>query len=388
MILINPHRFSMATPYTWNPLDKAANLVLSDSDRNVQPDASGVHGSIRATYSASTGKRYFEALSIKAWYGSLLIGVGKTTTPLASYLGSDADSWAWSITGDAKFNAGIQSNSYSSPQNYSPNLNEYVGVLADLDNGRISFIARAGASLTVLLKIAYTNLSGTLFPMASLRYTPDNNLTANFTRDTWVLRPPADFVAWNEPAHSGTAGYAKFNSADKEAVIDIIGDYAITRNSNASPTWACARMTGGASTGKKYLEFFYTGDIGSSGNMMVGIGTAAATLANYIGNDALAFGYQPTQGRLWNNNSTMATYPSYVTPTQIVGLAVDLDSKTVDVYVNGVLMAPSSGSNSISALTGTVYVMGAAVYSGGVCLRIKPTDWTYSPPTGFSAWTA
>lgn len=78
---------------TWNPLDKDAVLVLTNSDRTATASSAG-SGSVRATIGLASGKWRFKISAASAEYTQ--VGVGTAAADVSDYLGPNAESWGYS----------------------------------------------------------------------------------------------------------------------------------------------------------------------------------------------------------------------------------------------------------------------------------------------------
>lgn len=182
------------------------------------------------------------------------------------------------------------------------------------------------------------------------------------------------------------ASAAYWNPADK-------GDWVVLSNGDRD-----ARGQGGASSnsvrsvtsqsaGKWYAEISADGS-----DFAVGLANGTPVMQNlsFCGEDANSLSYYTGDGNVYENNVGTA-YGSTTVLNDIIGLAVDVTNKKFYVSING------TWQNSADPAAGTGgYVYGV---TGGVFLCITPGnttntstlstatgEFTYTPPTGFSAW--
>lgn len=94
-MIINPYRFSSGPPpQTWNPSDKGANIILSNSDLTAGNTA-GAWATVRTVFSANSGKLYDEAtLTYQPTDLSCMFGVCTASHTLTNYCGSAAGGWS------------------------------------------------------------------------------------------------------------------------------------------------------------------------------------------------------------------------------------------------------------------------------------------------------
>jgi hypothetical protein len=129
-------------------------------------------------------------------------------------------------------------------------------------------------------------------------------------------------------------------------------------------------------TGKWYVEALLGG---SSGNGMVGIGTAAATLANYAGADANGWSYNAGGGQKFNN-ATGAAYGATYAPGDVIGVAFDADAGTLTFYKNN-----TSQGVAYSGLSSGPYFLMPSVNVSEWAINFGQQPFKYTPPTGFVA---
>jgi hypothetical protein len=176
---------------TWNPAKKGENIGLTGGNliaTNTQ--ALNDWDSVHATGSASTGKKYYEVvLNNMPFDGDFMVGVATAVAGVISYLGSDVYSWAWQFGGTttAKHTGAVQG-VYGTT---GVTTNDVVGVLLDLATGELSFTLNG-----VSQGVAYSGLTGTLFPAAALYYL-NPAITARFDPSSWSYTPPAGYDSWH-----------------------------------------------------------------------------------------------------------------------------------------------------------------------------------------------
>lgn len=175
-------------------------------------------------------------------------------------------------------------------------------------------------------------------------------------------------------APSAGVTYATWNPADKGAGITLSGGNLVA---TTSTTAASVRATIGKSSGKWYWEYTVTNtttlQIGS------GVGTASASLAGTPGVvDNLAWGYVALDGKVYNNGTTAATYVTYTNP-DVIGVALDMDSGTLQFYKNNTLQGTAA-----TGLTGTYYPMVGGNNTSGITANFGASAMTYTAPSGFT----
>jgi hypothetical protein len=190
-------------------------------------------------------------------------------------------------------------------------------------------------------------------------------------------------IAWHiiEPIISTIVTW---NPADKSSDITLSGSDLIATMTGTS-AHRMVRATHGRSTGKYYFEVLS----GAGADSMTGVADSGASLSNYCGSGATSYGYYQLNGNKYTNSGT--GFGSSYTSGDVIGVAVDLDAGKIWFAKNNTWQAsgdPAAGTNeAYSGLSGTKYPSqshfnNAAVATG----RFKAADFSYSPPSGFSAW--
>ena len=164
------------------------------------------------------------------------------------------------------------------------------------------------------------------------------------------------------------------------------GTYSIGNGVEASVTLNSgtanyARGSVSHSTGKRYFEVEYISKGGGSNTLMVGIintayqesWTNAQTKMYYAGN-----GNKYTGG---SGTSYGATYA----PGDIIGVAYDGTNRTVTFYKNNVSQG-TAFTGLITNYPSYFAAIGTGLYSETAQFRFTTSEFTYSPPSGYSEW--
>lgn len=176
-----------------------------------------------------------------------------------------------------------------------------------------------------------------------------------------------------------TQVFATWNPADKSANITLSnGDLTAVGNG----LWYSVRANQGKSSGKWYWETTCT-TVGASGMFAGGIMNGSATLANFPGATADGRGYHAATGNFFNNGDTGAPGVTY-TSGDIIGVALDMDNGTLDLYKNNTHVG-----TQFTGLTGTWYPAdspGDNPTQGSInTTNFGATALTYTPPSGYNA---
>jgi hypothetical protein len=234
-------------------------------------------------------------------------------------------------------------------------------------NSRIFVSIQSLGTVTVPKGIGVTaRTSGTSFTLTSADAT-DTSVIA------WHIIEPiiSTIVTWNP--------------ADKSSDITLSGSDLIATMTGTN-VHRLVRATHGRSTGKYYFEILSGSGVDSSG----GVADSGASLSAYCGSNATSYGYAKVNGNKYNN-STGSSYGASYTSGDVVGIAVDLDAGKIWFAKNNTWQAsgdPAAGTNAAyTGLSGTKYPA-LSVYNNAATAtgRFKSADFSYSPPSGFSAW--
>lgn len=176
---------------TWNPLDKNANMTLSNNDLTARNSAgSDGHMSIRSVTGYSSGKYYAEITTVfsGAW---AIVGIGTPSANINSYAGCDNYSYSWqSAAGGVIYHEAGYVN-----YNVSFGTNNAVGILLDMDAKTLTFY-KNGVSQGLAASGIH---AGTYHLMASIYYvgtTATINATGPFYSGlpsgatAWAILPP------------------------------------------------------------------------------------------------------------------------------------------------------------------------------------------------------
>lgn len=192
------------------------------------------------------------------------------------------------------------------------------------------------------------------------------------------------------PFRFAAAGPAvTWNPADKSSNISL---------SNGDRTAACStaaqslvRATTARSTGKYYFEVV-ADSVAASGTLGYVIGVAAAAVATnvYVGSTATSVGWRRSGGYLMNGSSTGSD--TYVTG-DIIGIAIDFATRGVWFAKNGVWQStgnPAAGTGANRTYPNPTTMIPAMSFNNATVQqgtgRFKLADFSYAPPSGFSAW--
>lgn len=188
-----------AVPATWNPSDKDANITLSNGDLTAAAGA-GTYV-VRATGSASTGKKYWEITVDASFNGNMRNGIANASHSLTSGLGDSAhNSVGFDSSGPVYEGGGSAGtgNSYLT-------INKIVKIAVDLtaekiwvkvDSGNWNNDASANPA-TGTNGFSFSNInSGPYYPAFSSASPGPHTVTANFGATAFNSAAPSGFGTW------------------------------------------------------------------------------------------------------------------------------------------------------------------------------------------------
>jgi hypothetical protein len=230
--------------------------------------------------------------------------------------------------------------------------------------------------------------AGTLIPIFGI--TSANTPVSPSSSGDWV--PPTiaavgSYILFTHPGFTGASGayfgalssFPALNTNDKGAGVTLTSS-GLTFSATANNMVRC---TTSVATGKYYWEVFVT-----SGTVLVGIATGAATLAGYLGSDATGWSYNSA---LKFNSGSSSAYGAAFGVGDLIGVALDLSAGTLAFTKNGV-----SQGVAFSGLAGTFFpaVSSGSVAAGGGIVNFGTSGFAYPIPVGFGTlaqlltWTA
>lgn len=178
------------------------------------------------------------------------------------------------------------------------------------------------------------------------------------------------------------AQYARWNPDDKEANLTLTGTGTIA--TDGSDGWSCVRSDVGVSSGKWYWEV--TINVRTN-DLAIGIASRDAHISGSaeMPADAGAWVFYSAGASdkfKWHNGSGSA-YGAQFTNGDVVGIALDMDSGTVEFFKNNV----SQGVAYSSGLTSRAMYAYVSSYQNTqqVTANFGASALTYTPPSGFNA---
>ena len=170
-----------------SPTDHHASYDIADNVATL--NAAGFWRSARAEIGFSTGKWYWEATPVTLALNYAMLGVGTSTDNLATHCGVYPTEYAYySFTGRS------YTSNIATVYGATYNDGDIIGIALDMDAGTISFYKNG-----VSQGVAYTGLSGTLYPMCSLHNAIGDSWSFNFGDSDFFFDIPSGY---NSPIYN------------------------------------------------------------------------------------------------------------------------------------------------------------------------------------------
>jgi len=344
-----------------------------------------------------------------AWY-HLVIAFDSTQSTAANrckvYInGSEITSWATDSRSNITLNSTISFNTSSINAlisgYHAGGFGQYDGYLAeyyfvdgqaltpssfgetDAITGRWKAKAYSGTYGTNGFYLKFADNSGTTATTLGKDSSPNGN---NWTPNNFVVSPVTgadnDSLV-DSPTNYGTdtglggevrGNYCVLNQNDRNSNATISnGNLDVT----ATTTWRGVRGTMGMSYGKWYWEF-----LKNTVNTITGIGNSTnGHLNGFIGQSfsgSYGYSYTGTKYTLGENN---ASYGSSYANGDIIGVAFDADSGTLEFFKNGT----SQGTAYTSIPSDTYFPLVSLFSTGNSTFNFGQRPFAYTAPSGFKA---
>jgi len=190
---------------------------------------------------------------------------------------------------------------------------------------------------------------------------------------------PYSLSAFIDPSNIyASAGGPTLNPGDKGTNTSLSGGNLV-QTVAATGAFSAVRGMLGLSSGKWYFEVGVN-SIGSGGanEVIIGLGTAAANINNYVGADGNGYGYDSTGGRKQHGGSAASYGTAFTTGAQI-GVLADLDNGTLGFTLGGI-----SQGTAFTGLSGTFFPMLSGGGNAVLTARFDANTFAFAPPTGYS----
>ena len=180
---------------TWNPDDKAIDITLSNENLTANRNTGGgTFQCVRSTDGKDTGKRYVEfTIDVLNGGSAVEIGVMDGASSLLIEPGNRATGWGLKNNGTKQHN-GAQTGGYSAAWSQS----DVLMMAYDLDNSKIWWglngVWSSSGDPAAGTNAAYSDLSGTVYPVFSGLVNFNNTVTVNFGASAFAHIPPTGFA--------------------------------------------------------------------------------------------------------------------------------------------------------------------------------------------------
>lgn len=204
-------------------------------------------------------------------------------------------------------------------------------------------------------------------------WTPNNiSLTAGATYDSMIDTPtPYD------DGGNGRGNYCTLNPLFIDPPITLSAGNLNSVTTTAG-NWSGAGGTIAVTSGKWYWESTVLSGISGAEETRLGINATTSIIPNVGGTSAASYVY----GNLGNkyNNSVTTAYGATYTNLDVIGVALDMDAKTLTFYKNNV-----SQGVAYTSLSGEFVPAVTHSSAPAVATNFGQRPFTYTPPTGFKA---
>jgi len=320
--------------------------------------------------------------------GKLYVYAAGTTTPADSYSDSAGSANANPVVLDSEGECNLY---------LTPGL-KYDLKLLDSTNYLIWTGNRVSAPVTPSTYFAALMTSASQSALFTTIVAPGGTVTGDFVMEAaYNYAEPVTLL-------SGTSTPIGAAASNSVSIYPIDGVYfnpsykgtAITLSSNNSvatannTAFATTLGATGKSSGKWYFEVrLDTNPV--EGNIFVGVGNTSLDLDDFLGKDAngWAAAYNTGTGnpfRGYHNNVSPVLDVNSLGSGTIIGIALDLSTGEIRSYANNTGIK-ALGLPVFSSVTGTVYPALTLYNVNDVAtLRVLDSEFTYSPPSGYTAW--
>ena len=296
---------------------------------------------------------------------------------------------AFTLSGDLDFNNLTISRDSTGVQGYISNLRIVKGSALYTSNFATPSAPLSNVTNTKLLccqssssTTAATVTPGTITANGDVAA---SSVAANSTGANDVLFDvPTNGDAANDTGAGGevSGNYASLNPLSKGSYVTLSnGNLVYTSTGDATHANKYAFSTIAVSSGKWYVEA--TCDV-KGDNFYIGV--MGNVSANYTPSSSTSLGFQATgwgywtDGDIYNNGSVIDSAPAAVQVGDVVGVALDVDNRTVTFYRNGT----KQGSTATSLTADATWMFASQAYKNAtVTWNFGQRAWAYSAPANF-----
>jgi hypothetical protein len=402
---------------TWDSGNKSASITLYRNALNAASSASpSTWKSVKGTSSQSSGKfviEFYVSGFVQSSNG-IVVGFGNSTATLASYAGSDSNSFSYQPDNGAT--NGITGGWAGGPDRSGVVVQLAIDLGAKLVWGRNDLQLNwnnNGAADPATGTGGYTyGVTGALFPMGSVfDGVGGDNISINAGFFTFFGSLPSGFSAWDTGAVTvggigGTSGPTTWNPSDKDSHVALSGGNLAATQSEAG-NFDGVRSTSYYTGGQVYWENIVTNQSDAPGRgWLSGVASSATAVThNFPGGDLTSSGVQTGDERLWFMNggsSGLTILGTSVANGDVIAFAMDVNKGLIwakDVTQSGnwngnALADPVTGVGGmgIQVHDDNVYIMWSGEHVSSInpvaTLNVGATLFVGTKPTGYIAWDA
>lgn len=184
-----------------------------------------------------------------------------------------------------------------------------------------------------------------------------------------------------------------WNPSDKSASITLTNGDATATKTAAGDAWVSVRSVASKSTGKWYAEVLVALGGGTGPDMLCGLANSSMPLTNFCGQDTNSYGFYARNGQKATNN-VFTAYGSSHGAGAVIGIAYDASAGNLWFAKDGTWQAsgnPGAGTGAAFTSVAAGMFIAGSIFNGSsiqaYTLRLTAASQTYSPPSGFSAWS-
>ena len=205
-------------------------------------------------------------------------------------------------------------------------------------------------------------------------WTPNNiSVTAGGTYDS-MLDVPTQFA----DGGNGRGNYCVMNPLD--GVLPTVTNGNLQASIGAG-TSSIDCSTFAVTSGKWYWEV--SPSTISNNAMRIGVSDFSLALSGRLPSAAGGWAYVSTGNKV--NNGTSVAYGSAYTTSNIIGVALDMDTGTLEFFEDGVSQGVAYSTGLAGKLIGAAITSGTGVGAQAAAFNFGQRPFAYTPPTGFKA---
>jgi len=205
-------------------------------------------------------------------------------------------------------------------------------------------------------------------------WTPNNiSVTAGVTYDSMIDVPTQFFDGGN-----GRGNYCVMNPLDGVSPTLTDGNLQVSIGAGTSSI-DCSTFA--VTSGKWYWEV--SPSTISNNAMRIGVSDFSLALSSRLPSAAGGWAYVSTGNKV--NNGTSVAYGSAYTTSNIIGVALDMDTGTLEFFEDGVSQGTAYSTGLTGKLIGPAITNGTGTGAQAAAFNFGQRPFTYTPPTGFVA---